>query len=348
MRALTIEPGRADSARLEQVEEPSENDGAILVRTLAIGICGTDAELIAGHDGMAPGDERRLILGHESIGIVERAPEDCGLAPGDYVAGIVRRPDPVPCIPCAIGEWDMCRNGLYTECGIKGRHGFASERFRIEPDFAVKVSPSLGFLGVLLEPASVLAKAWDHIRRIGGRAAWAPDRVLITGAGPVGLLAALMGVQQGYEVHVFDRNTSGSKPELVRTLGAFYHTDLATIGFAPDIVLECTGATSVVLKVMTLSAPSGIVCLTGAPARERIVSLDLGQFSREMVTENSVIFGSVNANRRHFELAADALARADKDWLARLISRRVPVDDWRAALGRRAGEVKVVLEFDAG
>lgn len=347
MLALTIKPGTPESARLEDVAEPPEHDGAVLVRTLAIGICGTDADLIAGHDGRAPDGEARLILGHESIGIVEAAPKDCGLVPGDFIAGIVRRPDPVPCLACGSGEWDMCRNGLYTERGIKARHGFASERFRIESDFAIKISPTLGKLGVLLEPASVLAKAWDHIRGIGRRAAWAPERVLVTGAGPVGLLAAMMGVQQGYEVHVFDRNESGSKPELVRALGAFYHTDLKSVGFAPDIVLECTGATPVVLQVMTSTAPGGIVCLTGAPLRHRMVSMDLGQFSREMVTENSVIFGSVNANRRHFELAADALARADPEWLERLISRRVPLENWREALHRRPGEVKVLLEFDA-
>lgn len=347
MLALTIEPGTSNSARLEQVAEPSERDGPVLVRTLAVGICGTDGDLVDGHDGTPPHGETRLILGHESLGVVEDAPKDSGLAAGDLVVGIVRRPDPVPCIPCGIGEWDMCSNGLYTERGIKGRHGYASERFRIEPEFAVKVAPALGRLGVLLEPASVLAKAWDHIRRIGGRAAWAPDRVLVTGAGPVGLLAALMGVQQGFEVHVFDRNETGRKPELVKALGASYHTDLASVGFAPDIVLECTGATSVVLKVMTLTAPGGIVCLTGAPAKERIVTLDLGQFSRGMVIENSVIFGSVNANRTHFELAADALGRADPDWLERLISRRVPLADWRQALQRRKGEVKVVLDFEA-
>ena len=108
------------------------------------------------------------------------------------MAGIVRRPDPVPCPYCAAGEWDMCRNGQYTERGIKERHGYASERFRIEPEFAVTVQPSLGILGVLLEPASVLAKAWEHADRIGQRSdAWRPHTALVTGAGPIGLLAAL-------------------------------------------------------------------------------------------------------------------------------------------------------------
>ena len=105
----------------------------------------------------------------------KRAPADSEVAPGDLVVGIVRRPDPQPCPACAVGEWDMCRNGGYTERGIKERHGYGAERFRIEPEFVVKVDPALDILGVLLEPASVLAKAWEHIERIGQRArGWQP------------------------------------------------------------------------------------------------------------------------------------------------------------------------------
>src|SRR5205085_2118428 len=122
-----------------------------------------------------------------------------GLNEGDLVVAIVRRPDPVPCPNCAAGEWDMCRNGLYTESGIHGRDGFMADRFRVEPGFAVPLDPKLARVGMLLEPASILAKAWEHIERIGRRAVWTPRKVLVTGAGPVGLLAALMGVQCGLE-----------------------------------------------------------------------------------------------------------------------------------------------------
>ena len=107
----------------------------------------------------------------------------------------------------------MCRNGRYTERGIKERHGYGAEHFRIEPEFVIKLDPALGLLGVLLEPASILAKAWDHVERIGGRSkAWRPHTLLVTGAGPIGLLAALMGAQRGLEVHVFDRDWTGLKP----------------------------------------------------------------------------------------------------------------------------------------
>ena len=63
----------------------------------------------------------------------------------------------------------MCRNGRYTERGIKERHGYGAEFFRIEPEFAVKIDRSLGPLGVLMEPPSIVAKAWDHVERIGRR-----------------------------------------------------------------------------------------------------------------------------------------------------------------------------------
>src|SRR5690348_8201789 len=218
MRALTVEPGVPNSIELADMPPPPASDGDVLVRALALGICGTDREIIAGDYGAPPPGERRLILGHESLGRVEEAPQGSGFARGDLVVGIVRRPDPLPCANCAVGEWDMCRNGLYTERGIKQRDGYCSERYRIHPPFAVRLPPHLERTGVLLEPASVVAKAWEHIERIGRRAAWQPRRVLVTGAGPIGLLAGLLGVQRGLEVHVLDLVTEGPKPALVRDL----------------------------------------------------------------------------------------------------------------------------------
>jgi threonine dehydrogenase-like Zn-dependent dehydrogenase len=324
--------------------------GGLLVQTLAIGICGTDVEIVSGRYGWAPPGRDRLIIGHESIGRVLDAPGGSGFASGDLLVGVVRRPDPVPCRYCAVGEWDMCRNGLYTERGIKERDGYGSERFRVEPEFAVKVDATLGDLGVLLEPASVVAKAWDHAERIGARSsAWSPRSVLVTGAGPIGLLAALMGRQRGLEVHVFDQVVDGPKPQLVQDLGARYHAaGLPAVGeLDPDIIIECTGATRVIADVITRSAPSGIVCLTGVSSGGHAIRLDLGSVNRSMVLENDVVFGSVNANRAHYEAGAVSLARADRAWLSGLITRRVPLAEWREALERRPGDVKVIVEFEA-
>src|SRR5580704_1431415 len=185
MRALTVAPGVANSARVEDIAEPPVSDGSVLVRTLALGVCGTDREIVSGQYGWAPPGEQRLVIGHESFGEVKEAPRDCGFKPGDLVVGIVRRPDPVPCPACAAGEWDMCRNGRYTERGIKERNGYGSDFFRIEPEFAVKVDATLGLLGVLMEPSSIVAKGWDHVERIGQRSrSWQARELLVTGAGP--------------------------------------------------------------------------------------------------------------------------------------------------------------------
>jgi threonine dehydrogenase-like Zn-dependent dehydrogenase len=348
MRAISVEPGKANSVSLNDWPEPDAREDTLLVETLAIGVCGTDREIIAAKYGTAPPGETRLIIGHESLGRVLEAPDSSSYSKGDLVAGIVRRPDPVPCPACAGGEWDMCRNGRYTERGIKERHGYGSEHFRVRPEFAVKVDPGLGICGVLTEPASVLAKAWDHIERIGRRThTWRPRRVLVTGAGPVGLLAALMARQRGLETHILDRSDRGPKPKLAADIGATFHAgDIKDLeDLAPDVTIECTGADPVIAEVVQRSGADGVVCLTGISSGGRTLPFDLGGFNRRTVLRNDVIFGSVNANRTHYEAAAEALAKADKAWLQRLISRRVPLERWAEAYERREDDVKVVLEF---
>jgi threonine dehydrogenase-like Zn-dependent dehydrogenase len=255
----------------------------------------------------------------------------------------VRRPDPVPCENCAVGEWDMCRNGLYTERGIKGRDGFLSERFRIEPAFAVKADPGLGRLAVLTEPTSVVAKAWEHVERIGSRAHFAPGNVLVTGAG---LLGALLGVQRGLDVHVLDVVESGPKPDLAGKLGATYHAgSLDDAGMDFDVVIECTGVGPLVFHAIEHLAPDGVMCLTGISPAGRTEKLNLDSLNKEMVLNNNVVFGSVNAGLRHYEQAAAALASADPAWLDSLVTRWVPLERWEEALERRPDDVKTVVEI---
>src|SRR5258706_9577255 len=286
MQAVTLTPGKAGSQRLDEIAEPAAARGSILVRALAVGVCGTDRELIDGVYGEAAPGHDRLVLGHESLGRVISAPPHSGFMIGDMVVGMVRHPDPVPCPNCALGEWDMCRNGRYTERGIKQADGFAAERWRSDPGFTVKVTPVLGLAAVLLEPASVLAKAWEHIERIGRPARWAPQRVVITGAGPVGLMAALMGVQRGLEVHVMDRNGSGPKPALVRELGATYHREVPAI--EPDIVIECTGSPALIVQAVSGSAPGSIVCPTGPGGGQHTPPVDVAKPNRAQDVANPV------------------------------------------------------------
>jgi len=348
VKALTVVPLKADSGELTDMPEPPESDGPVLVETIAIGVCGTDLEICSGAYGWPPPGEQRLVLGHESLGRVLEAPAGGDLAKGDLVVGIVRRPDPVPCSNCAVLEWDFCRNGQYTERGIKEHHGYCSERYRNTPDFTIKIDQSLGILGVLLEPTSVVAKAWEQADRVGSRAHWEPKTALVTGAGPIGLLAALIGVQRGLEVHVLDQVTTGVKPELVRDLGATYHTgNVADAVPGPDIIIECTGVPALVFDAMSNVGTDGVVVLTGVSSGGHTIDVDEGMLNRSMVLENVAVVGSVNANRRHYEAGAQALAKADRSWLGRLVTRRVPLEQWRDALTRQQDDVKVVIEVSA-
>ena len=348
MRALTVEPGVKGSAALEDVPDTSAADGDYLVESLQVGLCGTDAEIVGGAYGEAPPGERRLVLGHEAVGRVVRAPDGAPLSSGDLVVPVVRRPDPEPCASCAQGEWDMCLNGRYTEHGITRLHGFARDSYALDPRFAVAVPASLGELAVLVEPASVVAKAWEQVERIASRSTRRPRTAAVVGAGPIGLLATLMGVQRGLEVHTVDLVTDGPKPRLVSSLGATYHHDgLATACDAPDVIIECTGVGAVVLDAVETVGPSGIVCLAGLSSGARKVELSMAELNRQMVLENVVVFGTVNANLRHYRLAVEALDSAGRDWLEGLVTRRVPVERWQDALDKRADDVKVVLDLRA-
>jgi glucose 1-dehydrogenase len=348
MKAITVVPGKPDQVQVSDQPDPQPEPGTLLVQGRVLGICGTDVDIVENGYGWPPPGRERLVIGHESLGAVLQAPDGSGFSVGDLVVGIVRRPDPVPCEPCSLGEWDFCRNGQYTERGIKELDGYGAQLWRIEPDFAIRVAPSLGDCGVLLEPASVLAKAWEQTDRIFTRASWRPRVALVTGAGPIGLFAALLGVQRGLEVHVLDRAVTGPKAQLVAELGATFHTgDVTNIGVTPDVVIECTGHGLLVFELANVVAPDAVICLTGISSGTRSVTAGLDQVNKAMVLENTVLFGSVNAGRRHYQQAAGALARADRSWLERLITRRVPMSGFADALHKNDDDVKVVVDLDA-
>ena len=300
MKAITVEPKKPGTVRYEDVPEPDVRDGSILVEAIAAAVCGTDVEIAEGKYGWAPPGKTRLVLGHESLGrVIDPGPRS-SFKKGDLVSGLVRRPDPVPCPNCAVGESDMCRNGQYTERGIKEIDGFMSERWRIEPEYAIKVDPSLGILGVLLEPTTVIIKALEQVLAVGQRFFWEPKTVLVTGAGPIGLLAAAVTCLGGYEVHVLDRVETGLKPDLVRALGATYHSgSVLDLEFEPDVIVECTGVGSVLGDSVQKIGAGGVVCLTGV-GTGGMATRAVADVAAALVLKNNVLVGSVNANKRHW------------------------------------------------
>jgi threonine dehydrogenase-like Zn-dependent dehydrogenase len=345
MKAITVEPKKPGTARYDDFPEPDVHEGSVLVEAVAVGVCGTDVEIAEGKYGWPPPGHARLVLGHESLGRVLDPGPRASLRKGDLVVGIVRRPDPVPCPNCAVGEWDMCRNGQYTERGIKEIHGYMSERWRIEPEYAIKVDSSLGILGVLLEPMTVIAKALEQVVAVGQRSFWEARTVLVTGAGPIGLLAACGAKLHGKEVHVLDRAESGLKPELVRALGAIYHSgSVLDLGFEPDVIVECTGVGSVIADSIQKLGAGGVLCLTGVGGGG-LSGYAVADVAAKAVLKNNVLVGSVNANKRHWYKASQALARADRAWLSRLITRREKPQDFEKALQRTPDDIKVIVQF---
>ena len=345
MKAITVEPKKPGTVRYEDFPEPDIREGSVLVEAIAAAVCGTDIEIAEGKYGWAPPGNTRLILGHESLGRVIDPGPNSSFKKGDLVSGMVRRPDPVPCPNCAVGEADMCSNGRYTERGIKEIHGFMSERWRIEPEYAIKVDPTLGILGVLLEPTTVIIKALEQVQAVGQRSFWEPKTLLVTGAGPIGLLAAAVVSLTEIEVHVLDRNNTGPKPELVADLGATYHTGgVLDLGFEPDVIVECTGVGAVIADSIQKVGAGGIVCLTGV-GTGGVASRAVGDVAAAAVLKNNVIVGSVNANKRHWFKANDRLGRLDRAWLSRLITRYEEPENFEQALKRGPDDIKIVIEF---
>ena len=321
----------------------------MLVDGVALGICGTDAEIVRGDYGEAPPGAERLILGHESLGRVAEAPEGSGFAPGDLVVGIVRRPDPEPCPSCAAGEWDFCRNGGYTERGIKALHGFGSERWRIEPEFAVKLDPGARDARRAdgADDDRGQGVGADRPRSRSGRRS-RPDACSSPAPARSGCWRRCSARSAGWRSTCSTARRTGPKPELVRDLGGHYFTGgVRDLDPPPDVIVEATGASQVVVDAMGHTAPNGIVCLTGHllgrphdPARRRACSTATSCSRTTSSSARSTRTAATTRRRRR------ALAAADRAWLERLITRRVPLDSWRDALtrqdarhqgGRRAG-----------
>jgi threonine dehydrogenase-like Zn-dependent dehydrogenase len=353
MQALVISPNRPGSDRLQELPDPEAAAGEATVEVLAVGVDGTDDQLVSGGYGVAPDGDGFLVIGHECLGRVVSAAGP--LAQGQLVVPMVRRPDPVPCLNCARGEWDYCLNGLYTERGIKARHGFLVERFTEDPAYLVPVPEHLFEVGMLVEPTTISAKALEQVDTVQRRLTWQPQRALVTGAGAIGLLAAMLLSLRGLEVIVFNRSRSGPKPDLVEALGArFVSVDKVEMGqefadrFGPiDIAIEATGYSPLAFTLLEVVGRNGVVVLTGVSGGDRTAELPVDHLNLETVLGNKALLGTVNADRGNFETAVRALENAEQrwpGWLSRLITRRVSLADYRLALDRGSDEVKVVIE----
>ncbi len=358
VKAVVVTPRVKGSARLVERATPLPGPGEVRVSVSRVGIDGTDLELDRGLYGEPPAGEAELVVGHESFGVVESlGPGAVGLSPGDPVVPMVRRPD--DCRACRGGEPDMCLKGEYTERGIKGSHGFLAEYYVESPRYLLPVPRELADVAVLLEPLAVVEKglrhAWALQKRTG---AWWPRRALVLGAGPLGLLAAVLLRLRGLDTFVYARHRDPVLARRLEEIGATYvakhepagpiHVPDLARRFGPfDFLLEATGAPEVAMAAMRVIGPGGVLCLASVTGGEERLEICAACLELELVLGNRVVFGTVNANRTDFEAGMGDLARAAvrwPGWLAGLVTRRVPLERFREAFERRPGDVKVVVE----
>ncbi|MBV8064222.1 MAG: alcohol dehydrogenase catalytic domain-containing protein [Actinobacteria bacterium] len=339
MKALVVEPGVAGSARVEDVDAHVA-EAEVPVRVLELGMCGTDREIVEGLFGVAPEGEDFLVLGHEVLGVVER--DGHGFARGDLVSGIVRR-SCRHCLACAEGSPDSCLTGDYSERGITRLHGYARELVGEAPDQLVPIPRELGRLGVLAEPTSDCMRAIRHVRAIGGRQPWAPQRALVTGAGAIGILVTFLLRLEGFDV--VTSSLEPAKP-LVAEAGAEYvQAGDADLGLF-DVVVECAGNAQLMADALGRLHRGGVACLIGIDGRDQRVSLDGRTIGVDTVLGNRALFGSVNARREDWLAGIDALDRMRRRWpgaLEQLLGLRVPIDRFADALAYTGGKATLVL-----
>jgi threonine dehydrogenase-like Zn-dependent dehydrogenase len=350
MQALLTTPGRPGTIRLGTLPESSAERG-IRVRTLEVGVCGTDREISEGEFGVAPEGEQDLVLGHEFLGQVME--DGGGHSAGDLVTATVRRGCGA-CAPCAAGGPDECDTGRYTERGITSLHGFAREVVVEDPAQLIAVPDTIGRLGVLAEPASICVRGIRHANVIGHRQVWTPRRALVLGSGAIGLLTTYLLRVQGLEVWTAARSAGGPRADLVAASGARYvsttETPLTALreavgGF--DVVIEAAGDAQVMLDVLGLLRRNGVGCLLGLDSRPRRVSIDGPVIGIEAVLENRVLVGSVNARPDDWRGAVAGLEEIQRSWpgsLEAMIGLRVAPDRFAEAFAFRG--VKATLVFD--
>lgn len=321
--------------RIEEVERPRPAAREVLVEIAQVGVCGSDVHYYE-HGRIGPFVvEQPLVLGHESSGrVVELGEGASRHAVGDRVTL-------EPGVPC--GRCRECRAGRYNLCpGVRffatpPIDGAFATHVAIHEDFAFALPDTLSdAAGALMEPLSVGIWACR-------KAAIAPgDHVLVTGAGPIGQLAAQVALASGAtEVTVSDVNPQ--RLAMAERAGAAVldvgSTPFGETGLRVDALLECSGHPDALRDGILAVRPAGTAVVVGmGPGEEAMVPLAHIQTSEVWVTGT---FRYANTYP-----AAIALAVEGRVDLEAIITGEFGLDETEAALraGREdAGSVKPMV-----
>jgi glucose 1-dehydrogenase len=369
MRAVAVRPSRKEVSLMELPEPAVERPTHVKLKLLEVGVCGTDREICAFQYGTPPVGSDHLVIGHESLGeVVEVGAAVTRLKRGDLVVTMVRRPcEHARCVACQSGRADFCYTGDFSERGIKLRHGFMTELVVDDEQYMNLVPPALRDVAVLVEPLTIaekgIAEVWKIQERLPWGAAAEPNgprgkghKAVVLGAGPVGLLGAMVLVQNGFETFVYSKGRiDDPRVDITGKIGATYVSantyDLQRFSDHVgniDLVYEATGASQISFQLLEHLGANGAFILTGVPGRKGPVSIDTDLIMRNLVLKNQVLYGTVNASKRDYEQAIRDLALFKKRWpetVQRLISGRHPIDRAKELLTSAPAGIKDIISF---
>jgi len=367
MQAVGVIPGKREVRLMEhrapQIAAPSQ----VKIRSLEVGVCGTDREICTFVYGSPPDGFDYLVLGHESLGeVIEVGSGVSQFKPGDLVVPSVRRPCPhAHCLACQDEKQDFCYTGDFTERGIKMTHGFLTEFYVDEDKYLTRVPPELRDVAVLVEPLTVAEKGLAQVRKIQQRLPWIDPRTpannfgagknaLVLGAGPVGILGAMVLIVSGFKTWVYSRSKAPNpKSELLESIGARYIScEIENVDRIAervgniDLIYEAVGVAKISYDVLRVLGLNGICVFTGIPAPKAAIGIDADIIMRNLVLKNQVVVGTVNADREAFEGAIRDLGIFLKRWpdaLRSLITGRYKIEQYRDLLLGKATGIKNVI-----
>lgn len=364
MKALGVFPARKEVGLLTHAAPVLTLPEHVGVRTLEVGVCGTDREICSFAYGTPPEGSDYLVLGHEALGEVTEVGSGVkNLKVGDLVVPSVRRPCPHhACNPCRADRQDFCFTGDFTERGIKMTHGYMTECFVEEEKHLNIVPKELREVAVLVEPLTVAEKALAQVWRVQSRLPWAngsPEpgtgkTAVVLGAGPVGILGAMALIVNGFKTYVYSRSPEPNpKADLVNSIGARYVSSqtMSAAAFAKevghvDLVYEALGVASVTFEVLKILGLNGVFVFTGIPPHKPAIPVEADILMRDMVLKNQVVVGTVNADRPAFENAIRDLGVFRQRWpkaIRSVISGRYPMEAYRELLLGKATGIKNVI-----
>jgi threonine dehydrogenase-like Zn-dependent dehydrogenase len=370
MKAIAVTPEKKQVALIDAPEPALKNPTDVKLKMLEIGVCGTDKEICAFEYGTPPAGSATLIIGHESLGrVVEVGGQVSAVKPGDLVVMVVRRPCGKPeCGPCAAGRQDFCQTGAFTERGINGVNGFMTEFVVDDQKYMNPVPEPLRGIAVLAEPLTIAEKGLEQMWQIQSRLPWDCPHVkaegrghchnaVVLGAGPVGLLGAMLLRSQGFHTFVYSKEALDSpKAKLAQKIGATFVSGAATAldAFAAkvgnvDLVYEATGASRLSYEMMKYLGTNGIFIFTGVPGRKAPIEVDTDLLMRDQVLKNQVIFGTVNAGKADYGKAIQDLGRFQQLWPGApeaLITGRFAPEKFKDLLLGDPGGIKNLIAFE--